>query len=135
MTEVKEFNEKIFADRLKVFRKQYVHKSQIQAAKLLKVSQSYLWYMENGQGPISYEFLKRLQDSFGLNMEWFGQGHGKPTEKEPKKANLVTDINALNMEIESLKNGIKILEATQNHLLKRMIAMEQEIAKNAAKKS
>lgn len=121
-------HDKTLAKRLAEFRKSYIDKSQNQAAVKLGIAQSALSYMESGKMPIKYEFITQLVKEYGLNQDWLSNGNGKPTEKNPPKANLLTDINALNLEIASLKKFIKILEINQTHILKRMEQMEKELA-------
>lgn len=114
----KESHDMILANRLTIFRKQYIDKSQNQASKKLGMAQSALSYMESGKMPIRFEFIAKLEKEYHLNQEWFSTGTGKPTDKNPKKVGLLVDINLINEELASLKNYIKKMELNQNYMLK-----------------
>jgi transcriptional regulator with XRE-family HTH domain len=120
------YHDKIFANRLQIFREQYISKSQNQASKMLGVSQSALSYMESMKAPIKFEIIAKLVKDFHLNQDWFATGNGKPVEKNPTKSNLITDINSLNEELNLLKKYIKIMEINQNYLIKRIDALEKK---------
>jgi transcriptional regulator with XRE-family HTH domain len=128
-----EYHEKEFADRLTVFRQQYVDKSQTEAAKKLGVSQTGLWYMEHHQAPIKFEFISKLVKEYGLNQEWFSTGKGKPQAAAAAKANLITDLGALATEIELLKKYVKIMEVNQNHFIKLIERQGKQIEELEAK--
>ncbi|MBB6131800.1 helix-turn-helix domain-containing protein [Mucilaginibacter lappiensis] len=117
MTTISKINDIDLANRLKVFRTTYIDKSQNKAAKKLEVSQGNLSNMELGKIPIRYDFVKKLVDGYGLNQEWFTSGKGKAVDKGTRKKVVITDMETLNTEFETLKNLMKILEANQNHLI------------------
>ncbi|MBB6109770.1 hypothetical protein SAMN05421821_105188 [Mucilaginibacter lappiensis] len=117
MTTISKINDIDLANRLKVFRTTYIDKSQNKAAKKLEVSQGNLSNMELGKIPIRYDFVKKLVDNYGLNQEWFTSGKGKAADKGTRKKTVITDMETLNTEFETLKNLMKILEANQNHLI------------------
>lgn len=121
------------ATRLAMFRKEYINKSQNLASKKLNIPQSALSYMESGKAPIRYEFVRKLVEDYQLNQNWLLNGNGTPVDEDPPKGTLLTDINALNLQIERLKKGIQMLEANQNYMRKRMTQMEEELAKKSTK--
>jgi transcriptional regulator with XRE-family HTH domain len=120
-------HDKAIATRLSMFRKQFVHKSQNQAAKMLGLTQSYLSYMENAKLPIRLEFVAKLVKEYGLNQEWLSHGKGEPKDKNPPKDNLITDINAINEELALLHKQIRMMESNHNYLLKIIERLEKKI--------
>ncbi|WP_114937521.1 helix-turn-helix domain-containing protein [Mucilaginibacter endophyticus] len=129
-------HDKMLANRLQIFRQQYIDKSQNEAAKKLEIAQSALSYLESGRTPIKHEFIAKLVKEYGLNQDWFTSGHGKPQDKNPAKATLITDLNSLNEELNVLKKHIKIMEANTNHLFKvigqqgkQIEALEKKLSK------
>jgi transcriptional regulator with XRE-family HTH domain len=122
-----EFNLKVYGDRLAEFRQRYIHKSQTKASELLQISQSSLSYMENGKSSISFELLTKLVKDYKLNQDWLTNGNGTPIDKNPPKATLLTDLNALNLELTALKKHIQFVEANQNYMLKIFERLEKKI--------
>jgi transcriptional regulator with XRE-family HTH domain len=114
------FHDKILANRLQVFRKQYIDKSQNKAAEKLGIPQSTLSFMESGKLAIRFEFIDKLVKGWKLNADWFRTGNGNPIDKTPPKENLITDINALNEEMLLLKKQILILEVKQNKFIEQI---------------
>lgn len=129
----KKSHDPIIANRLKIFREQYIDKSQNQASKKLGIAQSALSYMENGMTPIYFKFISQLVKEFHLNQDWLTTGNGKPTEKNPSKPTLLTDLNALNEELSLLKKQIQMMEANQNYMLKIINELRGEIRKTTEK--
>jgi transcriptional regulator with XRE-family HTH domain len=111
-------HDKTLANRLRLFREQYIDKSQTQAAKKLGIAQSTLSFMEICKLPIRYEFIVQLVKEFGLNQAWFDTGHGKPQSKEQPKGGLLTDLNELNLQLDIIQRALKKMELNNLYLLK-----------------
>jgi transcriptional regulator with XRE-family HTH domain len=122
-----EFSNKIYAARFAFFRKKHIHKTQIEASEMLGISQAGLSNIESGKAPVTFELLTKLIKDFKLNQEWFTDGHGKPIEKNPPKSTLLTDLNALNLELESLKKHLKFMEANQMYILNLIERLEKKV--------
>ncbi|AMR34195.1 hypothetical protein A0256_23445 [Mucilaginibacter sp. PAMC 26640] len=106
------------ASRFVSFRKEYISPSQNKAAAILQINQGTLSKMERGMLKIPFDLVSRLAKEYHLNTEWLAKGTGGKLDKNPPKQKLLTDINALNAEMENLKKAIKIMELNQSHLMK-----------------
>ncbi|MFI5453546.1 helix-turn-helix domain-containing protein [Pedobacter sp. UC225_61] len=72
------------AGRFQTFRKKYISRSGVEAAKELNISQAGISRMENGIDPINSEIIKKLIDKFQLNKQWLLDNIGSPINKAGK---------------------------------------------------
>lgn len=121
--------DKAVADRFKRFRKKYVANSGLEASKLLKVNQSDISRIENGERKISDKTINILIKEFKLNREWLLDGKGSPqlSDKPQKPINylevLSSRVDALTIEMKILSKNLdkafEIIEA-QGRLIEQL---------------
>lgn len=102
--------------------------TQEEAAKFLETSQAMISKIERGIHPLPTEHRRKLIKEKKLNTTWYDYGKGPMImgEKEQKK-NLVTNIEDLQMEIDSLKKemdsmrtNLKIVLGTVNEIREKI---------------
>lgn len=121
-------HDRVLANRLTEFRTAYIDKSQTKAAKKIGITQTNLSNMENSISPIKSDVIKTLSEVFGMSNEWFFHGIGKAKSATPDKKDLITDIAQMKESVLMLTKDIKILKATQNHLIKIIENLQKEVA-------
>ncbi|WP_183567393.1 helix-turn-helix domain-containing protein [Mucilaginibacter sp. SP1R1] len=122
-----EYQDIAAANRLQMFRMEYINKSQNAAAKMLGVPQSNLSYMESGKSPIRFDFIHKLVHEYKLNIDWLSTGHGDKISETPATTKILTDFNKVDLELHQLKKFVKMIELTQNHLIRLLEAQAKEI--------
>jgi transcriptional regulator with XRE-family HTH domain len=116
------------ANRLAMFRKEHIDKSQNKAAKILGMAQSTLSEMESGKSEIKYTLMEKFMKEYGLNLEWLSTGKGKMIAKAETKTNLITDINLINQELHALRKTVELFEMNQRILTNLVKRLEKKIA-------
>lgn len=96
--------------RFRAFRK-FIKISQKDLASNLGISQSDISKYENGEYQIPIEVIRRLNEKYQMNYEWFFNGI-RPMQKPMQDSkSLTTDISQMKSEHEILIEKIKSLES------------------------
>jgi transcriptional regulator with XRE-family HTH domain len=117
----------VAAKNLKFFREKFVSENQREAATLLGINQSTLSLMESGQRPINHKSLKAFLSKYDLNFEWLTTSNGNPKTTGKAKPSADSGLTAAFAEIKILTGAIKIFEANQSHLFKRIDMLEKKL--------
>lgn len=109
---------KELSKRFRYFRK-YKKLSQLDLAEALGIYQSTISYYDNGERSIPVDIIVKLHNTFGMDLNWFFTGVGKPTDK-PDKRNITTDL-------ASLRVTCTVLEDRINTMNKQIVALTREL--------
>lgn len=96
------------AKRFADVRKKYVHISQREAEKMLKVSAGNLSNIESGHRSITLRFLEKLSP-YNINPNYILHGEKPVILGKDEKSNTLIDVKALSNRIDKLENNTKIL--------------------------
>lgn len=96
--------------RFRAFRK-FINVSQKDLANNLGISQSDVSKYENGEYQIPLEVIRKLNEVYQMNYEWFFNGV-RPMQKPMKDSkSLTTDIGQMKSDYEILIQKVKSLES------------------------
>ena len=125
------------AARFAIFRKKYIAKGQVEAAKLLGVSQSKISDIESGKQAMDFNLANKIAQMYQLNMDWLGTGRGNLQNDEPESQDQL-NINALLLESKNIQDYVIMNQAAMNHIVNVISKLADRIAQiehNQSKKS
>ncbi|MDF3076177.1 MAG: Helix-turn-helix domain [Sphingobacteriaceae bacterium] len=104
--------------RFKAVRK-HLKMSQAELAKVLKVSQTLISFIEKGQADITSEIYEILFNKFNISIAYLNANNGSIERKnEPGQKQLLNVIKTLHADVELLKSEMEMLKMERNNRLK-----------------
>ena len=103
------------ANRFHEFRVKHISENQIEAAKKLGTSQSWLSYAESGQRRIRLDVVETMVRDFDLNSEWLTTGNGPMKNKNPEKRTPSSSLSEVANNVMIIRKTLEVFEANLGH--------------------